>query len=319
MAEKDKYTTVMITLLGPTATGKTRLAAIVAQRLNGEVISADSRQVYRHMDIGTGKDYDDYIVRGQTVPRHLVDIVDPGCEYNVFQFQEDFLKAFERITTAHKVPVLCGGTGLYLQAALSRYKMIKVPENPSLRKELQNKNLSELKTILQSYRQLHNTTDVTDRKRALRAIEIAVYENENPAMHKKLPAVKPLIFGISLSRQEIRTRITRRLKSRLAAGMIDEVKELLNSGLTPQQLRFYGLEYRYLTDFVTGTITYDEMFTLLNTAIHQFAKRQMTWFRRMEKNGFLIRWLDGNLPADENADAIIRQYESSSNRTKRPR
>ncbi len=299
----------MITILGPTATGKTRLAALVAHRLPGEVISADSRQVYRNMNLGTGKDYDDYLVDGRKVPYHLVDIVDPGYEYNVFEFQEDFLKVFDQITAKGKVPVLCGGTGMYLEAALSGYQLVKVPENPSLRQSLQNKSLEELKLLLEAYRPLHNTTDITDHKRAVRAIEVAMHEKQHPEMKKKLPAFQSIVFGISLSRNEVRERITRRLKKRLDDGMADEVKNLLESGLSPQQVRFYGLEYRYLTDYVTGEITYEEMFRLLNTAIHQFAKRQMTWFRRMERKGVNIRWLNGNLPAEENAEIVVGQFK----------
>jgi tRNA dimethylallyltransferase len=309
MATTNKDTPVMITILGPTATGKTRLAALVAHRLPGEVISADSRQVYRNMNLGTGKDYDDYLVDGRKVPYHLVDIVDPGYEYNVFEFQEDFLKVFDQITAKGKVPVLCGGTGMYLEAALSGYQLVKVPENPSLRQSLQNKSLEELKLLLEAYRPLHNTTDITDHKRAVRAIEVAMHEKQHPEMKKKLPAFQSIVFGISLSRNEVRERITRRLKKRLDDGMADEVKNLLESGLTPQQVRFYGLEYRYLTDYVTGEITYEEMFRLLNTAIHQFAKRQMTWFRRMERKGVNIRWLNGNLPAEENAEIVVGQFK----------
>jgi len=294
----------MITILGPTATGKTRLAACVAARLSGEVISADSRQVYRGMDLGTGKDYDDYIVNGRNIPYHLVDIVDPGYEYNVFEFQEDFLKAFDDIQSRGKFPVLCGGTGMYIEAVLSGYKLVKVPENVVLRESLQSKNLDELKEILESYRTIHNTTDITDTARALRAIEIREYEKQNLQIKKNFPEIDSVIFGVHFEREHIRQRITARLIARFNEGMEDEVERLLKKGLTPEQLTFYGLEYRYLTDFITGKITKDEMFRLLNTAIHQFAKRQMTWFRRMEKKGFKINWIDGNLPLEEKADIV---------------
>ena len=295
----------MITILGPTATGKTGLAAIVAQRLSGEIISADSRQVYRGMDIGTGKDYEDYVVNGETVPHHLIDIIDPGYEYNVFEFQEDFVKAFNDITSREKLPVLCGGTGLYIEAVLSGYKLAKVPENPRLRLSLENKSLDELRLILGSYRKLHNTTDINVRERAVRAIEIQEYEKHNPQNKTDFPKINSVVFGVMLERQKVRERITRRLEARLKSGMVDEVKHLLDSGLKPEQLGFYGLEYRFLTDYVTGKISYQEMFGLLNTAIHQFAKRQMTWFRRMEKRGFKIHWIDGNLPLEKKVNTIV--------------
>jgi len=299
---------MMITITGPTATGKTLLAAHVAHRLSGEIISADSRQVYRGMDLGTGKDYEDYIVDGYAVPYHLVDIADPGYEYSVFEFQTDFLKAYSKISSNGKLPVLCGGTGFYIQAVLSGYKLVKVPENPQLRTSLQNKNLYELGLILQSYKTMHNTTDITDKERAVRAIEIQEFEKNNKHKKSDFPRINSVIFGVLLERLQIRERITCRLKIRLDEGMVDEVKQLLESGLRPEQLSFYGLEYRYLTDFVTGEISYDEMFNLLNTAIHQFAKRQMTWFRRMEKKGFKIHWIDGNLPLDEKVNSIVDVY-----------
>lgn len=304
MATKDQDTPVMVTILGPTATGKTRLAASVAHDLGGEVISADSRQVYRGMDIGTGKDYSDYTVQGTKVPYHLVDIVDPGYEYNVFEFQRDFIKAFADIEARGKLPVLCGGTGMYLEAVLSGYRLVKVPENPVLRKQLETKDHHELIRILKSVREVHNTTDMTDRNRTIRAIEIAEYEREHPKEKEDFPAIGHKIFGIQFERKTIRERITQRLKTRLDEGMVDEVKSLLASGLAPEQLTFYGLEYRYLTDYITGKLSYDEMFRLLNTAIHQFAKRQMTWFRRMEKKGFEINWIVGNLSDDRKIEII---------------
>jgi tRNA dimethylallyltransferase len=300
----------MITILGPTATGKTRLAACVASRLSGEVISADSRQVYRGMDLGTGKDYEDYLVNGEKVPYHLVDIANPGYEYNVFEFQEDFIKGYDEICSRGKLPVLCGGTGMYLEAVLSGYKLVKVPENISLRESLKHKSLEELKNVLQSYRSLHNKTDITDRERAVRAIEIQEFEKQNPGTKNDFPKIDSIIFGLYFEREQVRQRITNRLKSRFVAGMEDEVKHLLSTGLKPEQLTFYGLEYRYLTDFVCGKISRDEMFRLLNTAIHQFAKRQVTWFKRMEKKGFQIHWIDGNLPLEEKVEFVIEKYKN---------
>ncbi len=306
MATNNQGTPVMITILGPTATGKTRLAAAAAAALEGEVISADSRQVYRGMDIGTGKDYDDYVVEGKTVPFHLVDIADPGYEYNVFEFQKDFLKAFGNIVSRSKTPVLCGGTGMYLEAVLSGYKLVEVPENRQLRERLHDKSIDELTEILRNLSEVHNVTDLTDRERTIRAIEIAEYEKTHPRTGHDFPNINHRIFGIHFDRQIIREHITRRLKQRLEEGMIEEVKQLLESGLQPAQLTFYGLEYRYLTDYVTGKIIYEEMFRLLNTAIHQFAKRQMTWFRRMEKKGFKIQWIDGNLPLEQKVDLVLK-------------
>ena len=307
MAKNNKDTPVMITILGPTATGKTRLAALVADQLDGEVISADSRQVYKGMNIGTGKDYDDYLVNGKHVAYHLVDIAEPGYEYNVFEFQRDFHKAFDDIVARHKLPVLCGGTGLYLEAALSDKPLIEVPESKLLRVQLDLMSDQELNDLLQSLRKTHNTTDLTDRKRTIRAIEIAMYERDFPEFYLPFRKITHLIFGIHFERNIIRQRITERLKSRLDGGMADEVKTLLASGLKPDQLTFYGLEYRYLTEFVTGKISFDEMFQLLNTAIHQFAKRQMTWFRRMEKQGFEIHWIDGENSEEEKLAFIIEK------------
>ncbi|MBE0638261.1 MAG: tRNA (adenosine(37)-N6)-dimethylallyltransferase MiaA [Bacteroidales bacterium] len=300
----------MVTILGPTATGKTRLAALVAARMDGEVISADSRQVYRGMNIGTGKDYDDYLVEGKHVPHHLVDMAEPSYEYSVFEFQRDFLKSFDDIVARDKLPVLCGGTGLYLEAALSGKQLIEVPEDILLRVQLELESNEKLNELLQSLRKTHNTTDLTDRKRTIRAIEIAIYERENPDIRLHFPEINHLIFGIHFERDIIRQRITERLKKRLDAGMIDEVNLLLASGLKPEQLTFYGLEYRYLTDYVTGKISFDEMFHLLNIAIHQFAKRQMTWFRRMEKKGISIEWIDGYLPDNEKTNTIERHFKN---------
>ena len=295
----------IITVLGPTATGKTHLAVQLAHQLQGEIISADSRQVYRGMDIGTGKDLSEYFVDGREIRHHLVDIAEPGTEFNVYAFQEEFLKAYRDIKTRGKMPVLCGGTGLYLESVLLGYRMKQVPENKNLRAKLAGKSLDELVTFLASYGSLHNTTDTTDRERCIRAIEIRQFEKENPD-EPEFPKLNSLNIGIQLERQEVRDRITRRLKERLETGMIDEVQGLLDSGLKPEQLRFYGLEYRYVTDYITCTISYQELFTQLNTAIHQFSKRQMTWFRRMEKRGIEIHWIDGLLPDEDKLKQCLK-------------
>jgi len=289
----------LITVLGPTATGKTKFAANLAYRLDGEIISADSRQVYKGMDLATGKDFDDYIVNGRKVPFHLVDIVDAGYEYNVYEFQRDFLKVYADILKRGKKAVMCGGTGMYIESVLRGYKLIDVPENKQLRKRLSDLSREKLVERLKKFKVPHNTTDTTDIKRLIRAIEIQTYYSEHPEIDRSFPEINNVIFGIRFEREIIRKRITERLKIRLESGMIDEVKDLLNNGLSSEQLKFYGLEYRYLTMYVTGEITYDKMVELLNTAIHQFAKRQMTWFRRMERSGFEIHWIDGNLTMKE--------------------
>lgn len=304
-------TPLLIVITGPTATGKTKLAAHVAAALNGEIISADSRQVFRGMDVGSGKDYADYTVNGLLVPFHLVDIVDPGYEYNVYEFQRDFLKAFEHITHRGKQPVLCGGTGLYIEAAIGGQRFLKVPENQALRKKLATYTWEELTKLLASLRKLHNTTDTSDRERLIRAIEIETFNRNHASERNNYPLFDTSIFAIQLDRKEIRERITTRLKNRLSRGMIEEVDALLKEGVKPGQLEFYGLEYRYLTQYVTGQISFDEMFSTLNTAIHQFAKRQMTWFRRMEKKGYKIKWIDGNLPMEERAKIIIDAINKS--------
>ena len=289
----------MITILGPTATGKTAFAAQLAHQIGGEVISADSRQVYRGMDIGTGKDIEDYLVNGQKVPYHLVDIVEPGYEYNVYEFQHDFLKAYEDVVSRKKIPVLCGGTGMYLEAVLNGYELLKVPDNDELRKTLRPKSMEELAVLFESYKSPHNLTDLTDRRRLVRAIEIADYYKKHEGSVKNFPKIESVVFGIHFERSEIRERITARLKKRMGEGMTSEIKTLLQKGVTPDQLKFYGLEYKFLTQYELGEISKDEMFRLLNIAIHQFAKRQMTWFRRMEKRGHRIHWIDGNLSMKE--------------------
>ncbi len=295
---------LLIVITGPTATGKTRLAACVAAELNGEVISADSRQVYRGMDIGSGKDLSDYIVEDVRILCHLVDIADPGEEYNVYAFQKDFVNSYHDIIKRNKQPILCGGTGLYVEAAVSGYRLLKVPENKKLRDELATRTMPEMAEMLAGIKKMHNITDITDRARLVRAIEIATYEADHREMMMDYPVFDHKLFAIHFERSALRERITARLKQRLAEGMIDEVKQLLEGGLKPAQLMFYGLEYRYLTMYITGAITYDSMFEKLNTAIHQFAKRQMTWFRRMERNGFHIHWIDGNISLKEKVQDV---------------
>lgn len=296
----------LVTILGPTATGKTGLAAHFAKQINGEIISADSRQVYRGMDLGTGKDLEDYFVDGIEVPSHLVDIEDAGAHYNVYRFQTDFIKVFTAIQSREKLPVLCGGSGLYLEAVLKNYRLIEVPPNKELRKELEGKTLEELTDILKELKpELHNETDVETDRRAIRAIEIEKFYAENPQEESAMPKITSLNVGIDFDREMRRQRITTRLKQRLDEGMLDEVQNLLDSGLTPEQLIYYGLEYKFLTLHLIGELTFDEMFRKLEIAIHQFAKRQMTWFRGMEKRGTKIHWINGHLPMEQKVDAIL--------------
>jgi len=304
MNDSTPYDIVVIT--GPTATGKTRLAALLAHRINGEIISADSRQVYRHMDLGTGKDYDDYIVDGKQIPCHLTDLRDPGYKYNVYEYQNDFFRVWEEIRNRGNFPVMCGGTGLYIQAVLDRYKMVHVPPDHKLREQLKNHSLEELTEMLASFKKLHNKTDTDTVKRAIRAIEIETYYKNNPEIEVELPEINPLVVGVHVDRESRRQKITNRLKERLNEGMIEEVENLLNKGVTPEDLEYYGLEYKYLTWYVTGKIDYDEMFRQLNIAIHQFAKRQMTWFRGMERRGHKIYWIDGLKPKEENVETIVK-------------
>lgn len=299
----------LITVLGPTATGKTSVATHVALALHGEVISADSRQVYRGMDLGTGKDLAEYVIDGTEIPYHLIDIVDAGYEYNVFEYQKDFLKVFEDVTNRGKLPVMCGGSGLYLEAVLKNYKLIQVPLNEDLRAKLEGKSLGELTEILKTYKsELHNQTDIENEKRAIRAIEIEEYYLSHPEINTGMPDIRSLVVGVQFDRQTRRKRITTRLRQRLREGMLDEVQRLLDRGLTPEQLTYYGLEYKFMTQHLTGHLSYQEMFDGLNVAIHQFAKRQMTWFRRMEKQGIEIRWLDGFMPLEEKIEKIVEWY-----------
>jgi tRNA dimethylallyltransferase len=307
--DQKKYD--MIGVLGPTASGKTAFAAHLADRMKGEIISADSRQVYRKMDIGTGKDYGDYLVGNKRIPFHLIDILEPGERYNVYQYQKDFLRVYRDIQERGRMPVLCGGSGLYIEAVLKGYRLIPVPPDHKLREELSQKSLHELVDRLKSESQdLHNTTDLTSKKRAIRALEIARYYSAHPEEDVDFPPIKPFILGVKYDRPAQRRRITERLKQRLEAGMVEEVRSLMRSGLTRGDLEYYGLEYRYLARYLEGELSYEAMFEYLNTAIHQFAKRQMTWFRRMQRNGITIHWLDGHKPLEdklEKAEKLLKE------------
>ncbi len=289
----------LIAILGPTASGKTPFAAALADELNTEIISADSRQIYRNMDIGTGKDIADYTINGKQIPYHLIDIADPGYKYNVFEYQRDFLKAYETIKQKGCLPVVCGGTGMYLESVLKGYKLLPVPENPELRARLASKSLEELTAILADYKNLHNTTDVDTAKRAIRAIEIEEYYIHTTIEERSFPQLNSLIIGVDIDRELRREKITRRLHQRLEEGMVDEVRRLIEQGIQPDDLIYYGLEYKYLTLYIIGKLSYDAMFNQLEIAIHQFAKRQMTWFRGMERRGFIIHWMNARWPMEK--------------------
>ena len=316
----------MITILGPTASGKTPLAAALASEIGGEILSADSRQVYRRMDIGTGKDLADYTITNNhepitnnhepiTIPYHLIDICEPGTKYNLFQYQQDFYDAYRDVVSRGAVPILCGGTGLYIEAVLKGYRLSPVPQNPELRARLENKSLDELTQMLVALKEqngstMHNKTDVDSCQRAIRAIEIEEYNLHTPMPKRELPPIDSLIIGVNIDRELRREKITRRLKARLEEGMIDEVKGLLDEGIPADDFIYYGLEYKFVTEYLVGKTTYDEMFTRLEIAIHQFAKRQMTWFRGMERRGFQIHWIDATLPMDEKVNRILQIYGS---------
>ena len=299
----------LVTILGPTACGKTSLATALALRMGGEILSADSRQVYRGMDIGTGKDLDDYVVDGHAIPYHLIDICAPGTKYNLFQYQQDFLKAYQDIRRRGAQPILCGGTGLYIESVLGSYALSPVPQNPELRQQLEGKTLDELTNMLvalkrQTGSNMHNTTDVDTAQRAIRAIEIETYNLQNPTERRAFPRIPYIIIGVDIDRDERRRRITERLRQRLDDGMVDEVRSLLAQGIPADDLIYYGLEYKYVTEYAIGRLSFDEMFRQLEIAIHQFAKRQMTWFRGMERRGFHINWLDAQLPMEEKLERI---------------
>ncbi|MBQ2367172.1 MAG: tRNA (adenosine(37)-N6)-dimethylallyltransferase MiaA [Bacteroidaceae bacterium] len=298
----------LISIIGPTACGKTSLAVEVARAMGGEILSADSRQVYRGMDIGTGKDLSEYGEGASRVPYHLIDIVDAGEKYNLFEFQRDFLEAYNGVNARGALPVLCGGSGLYVESVLRGYRLIPVPENPELRERLENHSLEELTAMLATYKVLHNTTDVDTKKRAIRAIEIEEHYARTPQHEREFPLLSSLIIGLDVDREVRRSRISNRLKARLDEGLVDEVRKLLDEGVSPEQLIYYGLEYKFVTLFLMGAMSFDEMYKGLETAIHQFAKRQMTWFRGMERRGLNINWIDASLPMAEKVEIIKNMY-----------
>ena len=318
----------MITILGPTASGKTSLAAALAARISSldadlsgipakgaEIISADSRQVYRGMDIGTGKDLADYTIHGKQIPYHLIDICEPGTKYNLFEYQQDFYDVYQDIQKRGAFPILCGGTGLYIESVLKGYHLSPVPQNPELRESLAHKSLEELTLILKELKaktgsNMHNRTDVDTAQRAIRAIEIESYNLEHPMPERELPAVDSLIIGVSLDRDARREKISRRLKQRLDEGMVDEIKGLLDRGIPAENLIYYGLEYKFITEYVIGKTSYDEMYRGLEIAIHQFAKRQMTWFRGMERRGFTIHWVDALQPMEKKVETVLELMRS---------
>lgn len=295
----------LIAILGPTASGKTQFAAALASRLDTEIISADSRQIYKEMNLGTGKDLADYTVNGKQIPYHLIDIAEPGYKYNVFEYQRDFLKAYETVRLKGKLPIMCGGTGMYLESVLKGYRLLPVPENPELRARLNGKSLDELTEILKQYKTLHNTTDVDTAKRAIRAIEIEEYYAHTPVDERAFPQLNSLIVGIDIDRELRREKITRRLQQRLEEG----VRDLIKKGIKPEDLIYYGLEYKYLTLYVIGELTYEQMFHDLEIAIHQFAKRQMTWFRGMERRGFTIHWMNAQWSMEEKITFVTQLIE----------
>lgn len=300
----------MITILGPTASGKTSLAAALAARIDAEIISADSRQVYRGMTIGTGKDLDDYRQGDRLIPYHLIDICEPGTKYNLFQYQQDFHLIYNNIVARGVRPILCGGTGLYIESVLKGYALSPVPQNQALRDELADKSLAELTKMLEDLKRrnhsvMHNRTDVDTAQRAIRAIEIETYNLEHPTDNRTLPPIDSVIIGVDINREERRRKITQRLKQRLEEGMVDEIRQLLDRGIAPEDLIYYGLEYKFVTEYVIGKTSYEEMFRQLEIAIHQFAKRQMTWFRGMERRGFTIHWIDALNPMDSKVAQIM--------------
>lgn len=298
----------LITIVGPTASGKTGFACQLANELDAEIISGDSRQVYRSMDIGTGKDLADYTVKGKNIPYHLIDIREAGDKYNIFEYQHDFHKVYTDIKNRGVLPILCGGSGLYVESVLRGYSLVNVPENKELRAKYENYNLDELTRILSGYKTLHNSTDVDTAQRAVRAIEIEEYKRQNPLEQNEFPPLRSLVIGVDIDRELRREKISKRLKDRLDEGMIEEVRQIIDRGVSPEDLIYYGLEYKYVTLFLLGELNYDDMFSQLEIAIHQFAKRQMTWFRGMEKRGIHIHWIDAMLPVEEKINKVKALY-----------
>lgn len=301
----------LLIVTGPTASGKTSLSVAVAKMVGGEIISADSRQVYRGMNLGTGKDYEDYLIDGTRIPCHLIDIADPGYKYNVFEYQRDFIKTYTSLKQRKVFPVVCGGSGMYADSIISGYKMVEVPPDSGLRSNLEKKPMEELIEILSTYRKLHNTTDLDTKKRVIRAIEIEHFNQNKARPVSKFPKIRSLVVGILPDRESRRKNISNRLRQRLDAGMVNEVKHLIEQGVTAEILTYYGLEYKYITNYLTGKISYDSMVTDLEIAIHQFAKRQMTWFRSMEKRGVKINWLDGKMTMEEKINRVILLLKNS--------
>ncbi len=297
------YDILLVT--GPTASGKTSLASNIAQRIGGEIISADSRQVYRGMNLGTGKDYDDYRINGIDIPYHLIDIVNPGYKYNVFEYQRDFNRVYSDFKKRKIFPVVCGGSGMYVDSIISGYKMFEVPPDSGLRIELEKKSMEELKDILSTFKTLHNITDLDTKKRVIRAIEIEHSVKNKRNQKSEYPKVRALLAGIQFDRETRRKRITERLIQRLESGMVDEVKKLIEMGISTETLIYYGLEYKFIALYLTGKISYQEMVRDLEIAIHQFAKRQMTWFRGMERRGIKMHWIDGQLPMEEKVEKVM--------------
>ena len=297
----------LISIIGPTAVGKTAVAVHLAAVLHGEILSADSRQVYRGMDLGTGKDYADYEVDGKQIPYHLIDIADAGYKYSVFEFQTDFLKAYSEIKERGRMPILCGGTGMYIDAVVKGYRLMKVPINDELRMELESLTEADLEARLTALKTVHNRTDFDTRKRLIRAIEIELYQKEHEVDMVAYPKINNIYFGILVDRNTRRKRITERLHTRLKAGMVEEVQSLIDGGVPVETMLFYGLEYKFIAMYILGQITYDHMVEQLNFAIHHFAKRQMTWFRKMERDGNTIHWIDGLLPMEEKIAAIMKK------------
>lgn len=304
---------ILLALVGPTGVGKTQVSLDVASALNAEILSMDSMQIYRGMDIGTGKDLADYTVNGKLIPYHLIDICDPGYKYNVFEYQHDFFRAYQAIQEKGKLPILCGGTGMYIEAVLKGYKLLDVPQNPELRESLKNKSLAELEEMLATYKVLHNKTDVDSAQRAIRAIEIEEYYKTQAPDANEYDPIDSLIIGIDIDRELRREKISRRLCARLDEGMVDEVKGIIASGVKPEDLIYYGLEYKYLTLYIIGELSYEEMVSQLEIAIHQFAKRQMTWFRGMERRGCTIHWIDATLPTEEKIERTLELLKQHNN------